>query len=178
MTQPSDKSPRPSPRQERPDWDSMILQILYALPGRSQDPRTTHSAVIVSPDHSIVSTGYNSLPRGFRLRSRTALSNRGNIFFSNTRNETPFFRPPGWVMPLWAARFTRNRCRVVTALEPSSSPVWQSWSYTPITPATRKSVWLGNPIAFPESCWTKPACACVFWRAKSKAPSFCSMASL
>ena len=91
MTQTSDKSSRQLSRQSRPDWDSMLLQILYALPGRSQDPRTTHSAVIVSPDHSIVSTGYNSLPRGISARDPARfVKPRKHFFFEHAERNAIF----------------------------------------------------------------------------------------
>lgn len=50
----------------RPDWDTWFLAcaLNYAL--RSKHPTTKVGAVIVRPDNTIVSSGYNGLPRGIQ----------------------------------------------------------------------------------------------------------------
>lgn len=49
-----------------PDWDRYFLSLLYWIADRSKDPDTQVGAAIVAPDKSILSTGYNSLPRGIK----------------------------------------------------------------------------------------------------------------
>ncbi|MCH9779828.1 MAG: hypothetical protein K0U36_00910 [Alphaproteobacteria bacterium] len=48
----------------RDDWDTYFVRMLYCIVARSIDPRTNTAALIVSPDHSVLATGYNALPRG------------------------------------------------------------------------------------------------------------------
>ena len=45
-------------------WDDYFLQIARVAATKSKDPSTKVGAVIVRPDHSIVSMGYNGFPRG------------------------------------------------------------------------------------------------------------------
>ena len=47
-----------------PKWDARFLRIAREVSTWSKDPSTQVGAVIVAPDRSIVSTGYNGLPRG------------------------------------------------------------------------------------------------------------------
>lgn len=46
------------------EWDSYFFNIAYAVSLKSKDQHTKIGCVIVGPDNEIVSTGYNSLPRG------------------------------------------------------------------------------------------------------------------
>lgn len=48
----------------RIDWDSLFMYIAYGMAMRSPDPSTQVGAVIVSPECTILSTGYNGWPRG------------------------------------------------------------------------------------------------------------------
>lgn len=48
----------------RPDWDQYFMTIAYLAASRSQDPSTHAGTVIVRPDNTILTTGYNSPPRG------------------------------------------------------------------------------------------------------------------
>lgn len=48
----------------RPDWDDYFMGIAEAASKRASCPRASIGAVIVRPDNSIVSTGYNGAPRG------------------------------------------------------------------------------------------------------------------
>lgn len=50
---------------ERPDWDTYYLNIAEAVSRRAECTRRKVGAVIVR-DHSIVATGYNGAPSGFR----------------------------------------------------------------------------------------------------------------
>ena len=46
------------------DWDLYFRSIAEAVKNRSKDQRTQIGAVIVGENREIVSTGYNSFPRG------------------------------------------------------------------------------------------------------------------
>ena len=51
----------------RPDWDQYFMTMCYLAASRSQDSSTHAGAVIVRQDNSVVSTGYNSPPRGMNI---------------------------------------------------------------------------------------------------------------
>ena len=46
------------------NWDQYFLNIAEQVKEKSKDRRTKIGAVIVGKDHEIVTTGYNSFPRG------------------------------------------------------------------------------------------------------------------
>ena len=46
------------------NWDSYFLRIAAVAASKSKDPSTQVGAVIVRPDRTIVSVGYNGFPRG------------------------------------------------------------------------------------------------------------------
>jgi dCMP deaminase len=46
------------------DWNEYFLKIAETVKFKSKDQRTQIGAVIVGRDNEIVSTGYNSFPRG------------------------------------------------------------------------------------------------------------------
>lgn len=48
------------------NWTEYFRQIAHTVKLKSKDESTKIGAVIVGPDHEIVSTGYNSFPRGIR----------------------------------------------------------------------------------------------------------------
>lgn len=48
----------------RPDWDSWFLTLCFVIAQRSLDKDTKHGCVVVNESRSILSTGYNSPPRG------------------------------------------------------------------------------------------------------------------
>ena len=48
----------------RPDWDRYFLNIADVVATRSTCLRSKFGAVIVTPDHDIISTGYNGAPSG------------------------------------------------------------------------------------------------------------------
>lgn len=50
------------------NWDEYYMQIASAVRLKSKDIRTQIGAVIVGLDNEIVSTGYNSFPRGINDR--------------------------------------------------------------------------------------------------------------
>jgi dCMP deaminase len=45
-------------------WDMYFMSLVAMIARRSKDDSTKQGAVIVSKDHSILSTGYNSFPAG------------------------------------------------------------------------------------------------------------------
>lgn len=47
-----------------PAWDERFLSLAHHVSGWSKDPSTKVGAVIVRPDRTIVSLGYNGFPRG------------------------------------------------------------------------------------------------------------------
>ena len=49
-----------------PTWDEYFISLLDPIAKRSKDPHTQVGAIIVGPDNSIRSTGYNSFPRGIK----------------------------------------------------------------------------------------------------------------
>lgn len=62
----------------RPDWDQLYLTMCYLIAMRSKDPSTHVGSVIVDMDNVLVSTGYNSLPRGVEPdREHSRLSREG-----------------------------------------------------------------------------------------------------
>lgn len=48
----------------RPDWDNYFINIANVVATRSTCIRSKFGAVIVTPDHTIISTGYNGAPSG------------------------------------------------------------------------------------------------------------------
>ena len=52
---------------KRPDWDQLYITMCYLVGMRSRDPHTHVGSVIVDADNVLVSTGYNSLPRGINI---------------------------------------------------------------------------------------------------------------
>lgn len=58
------------------DWDSRFISLAAHVAGWSKDPSTQTGCVIVRPDRSVASVGYNGFPRGVedipkRLSDRT-----------------------------------------------------------------------------------------------------------
>lgn len=48
----------------RPSWDDYFLAIACTVSARADCARKQHGAVIVSPEHRILATGYNGTPPG------------------------------------------------------------------------------------------------------------------
>ena len=46
------------------NWDKYFMSVAYFAALRSKDESTKFGAVIVTQDNSVISTGYNSFPRG------------------------------------------------------------------------------------------------------------------
>lgn len=51
-------------RQDAISWDEYFMGICTLSAHRSKDPSTQVGACIVSPDHKILSMGYNGFPKG------------------------------------------------------------------------------------------------------------------
>ena len=51
---------------KRKDWDDYYLDLAREISGRSKDPSTRVGAIIVRPDKTICSTGYNGFPAKMR----------------------------------------------------------------------------------------------------------------
>jgi dCMP deaminase len=62
----NDRAPAPNCAAEPyvEDWDQYFLAIARAVAQKSKDPNCRVGAVIVSPDHLVLSTGFNGLARG------------------------------------------------------------------------------------------------------------------
>ena len=48
----------------RPLWNDVFMALTFVLKQRSLDPDTKHGCFVINDDHSILSAGYNSPPRG------------------------------------------------------------------------------------------------------------------
>lgn len=48
----------------RPNWDDYFLSIAKAVSERATCPRASVGAVLVSPSHRVLTTGYNGSPPG------------------------------------------------------------------------------------------------------------------
>lgn len=57
-------SQSPNSIQFTPEWDARFLRLAREIASWSKDPSTQCGAVIVRPDRTICSTGYNGFPRG------------------------------------------------------------------------------------------------------------------
>jgi len=57
------------------DWDLWLIRLARFISTRSKDPSTKVGAVIVRPDKTIASTGYNGFPRGV-VDDQARLDNR------------------------------------------------------------------------------------------------------
>lgn len=57
-------TPTPSLVERQLKWDLRYLELAKHVASWSKDPSTQTGAVIVSPDNSIVSVGYNGFPKG------------------------------------------------------------------------------------------------------------------
>lgn len=53
----------------RPDWDTYFLAMTYLIAQKSLDKHTKCGALAINKDKAILSTGYNSPPRGFPDKS-------------------------------------------------------------------------------------------------------------
>lgn len=63
---------------KRPDWDQLYITMCYLVAMRSRDGHTHLGSIIVDSDNVLVSTGYNSLPRGIEIdEAQARLSREG-----------------------------------------------------------------------------------------------------
>lgn len=56
----------PSPDGRIPKWDLRALQMAHLVSSFSKDPSTKSGAVILRPDKTVASVGYNGFPRKLR----------------------------------------------------------------------------------------------------------------
>lgn len=63
---------------KRPDWDELYITMCYLVGMRSKDTHTHVGSVIVDSDNVLVSTGYNSLPRGIEIDESASRLSREN----------------------------------------------------------------------------------------------------
>ena len=54
----------PGKRNEFISWDEFFMRVAIAASMRSKDPNTQVGACLASPDHRILSVGYNGTPHG------------------------------------------------------------------------------------------------------------------
>lgn len=62
----------------RPDWDQLYITMCYLVGMRSRDEHTHVGSIIVDEDNVLVSTGYNSLPRGIEIDEKGIRLSREN----------------------------------------------------------------------------------------------------
>ena len=95
-----------SPEGERQaKWDGRFLQLAITVSFWSKDPSTKHGAVLVRPDFSVASLGFNGFPRGM-ADGINILENRDEKYrrvihaemnaLLNSRESFPL--GPGWTM--------------------------------------------------------------------------------
>lgn len=63
---------------KRPDWDELYMTMCYLVAMRSLDAHTHVGCVITDSDNVLVSTGYNSLPRGIEIDEEAIRLSREN----------------------------------------------------------------------------------------------------
>jgi len=63
-------------------WDEYFMTMAYTVALKSKDESTKLGAVITTLDNSLVSTGYNSFPRGLKdnIKKRQERPNKYNFF--------------------------------------------------------------------------------------------------
>ena len=77
------------------DWVEYFYNIAEEVKKKSKDKNTQIGAVIVGKDREIVSTGYNSFPRGINDEIVERQKNLKNIFGSSTQKEMQFIMQQG-----------------------------------------------------------------------------------
>ena len=71
-------------------WDKYFFNIAEEVKKKSKDNNTQIGAVIVGQDKEIVSTGYNSFPRGIDDNKIDRQKNLRNTFGLSMQKEMPF----------------------------------------------------------------------------------------
>lgn len=71
-----------------PAWDVLFMKMVYLISTKSKDVSTKIGAVIVGPDHEIISVGYNGIPRGVddNVAARNERPRKYNFFEHAERN--------------------------------------------------------------------------------------------
>jgi len=121
------------------DWDDFYLGLARYMARKSKDPSTQVGAVIVRPDRTVASVGYNGLPRGI-ADSPARLENRElklQLIRHAEANACAFAREPldGCTLYVWpippcaqcaAALVAHGVQRVVAPEVPRESRWWDS----------------------------------------------------
>jgi dCMP deaminase len=63
---------------QRPDWEQLYITMCYLVGMRSLDKHTHVGCVITDSENVLVSTGYNSLPRGIEVDEKENRLSRTN----------------------------------------------------------------------------------------------------
>ena len=74
-------------------WETRFLEMARLVSGWSKDPSTKVGAVIVRPDKTIASVGYNGIAIGVKTRKPDWATEIKSCFTRFTQNKTPFFPP-------------------------------------------------------------------------------------
>jgi len=130
-------------------WDDRFIDMAQLVAGWSKDPSTQCGAVVVRPDHTVCSTGYNGFPRGLvddpkRYEDRTA---KYEVVVHAEMNALLFAHEAvsGYSLFCWPM-LPCNRCAV---------HIVQAGIKRVVAPASKLARWLG-PIALTkelfESC--------------------------
>ena len=109
-------------REDYISWDEYFMGVAMLSGMRSKDPNTQVGACIVSPDHKILSMGYNGFPSGCSddefpwAREGEPLDNK---YFYTTHSELNAIT----VAAVWRVlRYMFHFFRVTNVQKPSSSP--------------------------------------------------------
>ncbi len=72
------------------NWDEYFINIAEQVKLKSKDNNTKIGVVLVGKNNEIVSTGYNSFPRGITMMLQKDKISQRNTFGLNTRKEIVF----------------------------------------------------------------------------------------
>ena len=93
--------PQWEPEHTRPDWDDYFLDIARAVAARADCRRRKVGAVIVGPDHRILSSGYNGAPAG-QPGCLSGACPRGLLSYDEVKEFSDYSQGPGRCVSLHA----------------------------------------------------------------------------
>jgi dCMP deaminase len=98
-----------------PNWDEKFLGLCEYIAKWSKDPSTKVGAVIVRPDRTIVSTGYNGFPRGIADKPEllTSREEKYKRVIHAEVNAILTAREPLTGCTLYCSLMTCERCAVI-----------------------------------------------------------------